>query len=142
MDIEPFLLASTLSTVVAQRLVRKLCDSCRYSETVSVKDLKSLLRNSKTYFPGPETTLYRAKGCDACNGTGYRGRTVIVEILQVDEVVRDLITGKSTAKQIESQARSTGMKVLFEDGIEKVKEGLTSLEELLRVVEEPQTDNK
>jgi len=137
MEVEPFLLASTLSVVVAQRLVRKLCESCRYSEQVNRKDLDLLFEDSKSYFNEEKVTLYKSKGCPACNGTGFQGRTVVVEILEINEAIRTLITSAATAKQIESQARQDGMSVLFEDGIKKVKAGVTSLAELFRVVEEP-----
>ena len=115
MNIEPFLLASTLNLIVAQRLVRKICDHCRYSKTVKA------------------VTVYQGKGCKACRQTGYMGRTAIFEIIQITPELQDLILKRPATQEIWRLARRQGTVSLYEDGIEKVKNGITTLAELQRV---------
>ena len=138
MGAEPFLLASTLELIIAQRLVRRLCEKCRYSEVVSVSSLENVFRGAKKYFPSGKTTLYKAKGCDACGHRGYRGRTAIFEFIQIDPKIKELILKRPSTQEIWQLARKQGAVSLFEDGLEKVKLGLTTIEELLRVAEPPQ----
>jgi type II secretory ATPase GspE/PulE/Tfp pilus assembly ATPase PilB-like protein len=137
MGIEPFLLASVLELVIAQRLVRKLCLDCRYSETVSSADLQSIFpKTYATHFNTKNTTLYKAKGCKACKHTGYKGRTAIFELITMTKELRALILKNPDVAQIWAVARQSGYKSLFEDGIEKVKSGAISLEELIRIASE------
>lgn len=135
MGVEPFLLASTLELLVAQRLVRRICETCRYSYTEKVANLKKLLPTAKDYFGMNDLTLYRGKGCAACSGTGYKGRTSIVEMIAVTPAIKDLTNTRPSAAQIWEAARATGTRSLFEDGIDKVKTGVTTLEEVLRVAQ-------
>ena len=132
MGVEPFLLASTLELLVAQRLVRKLCEACRYSELMSVADVEKRLPGAKRWFSG-KTVIYRAKGCQACGGTGYKGRTGIFEFIHVTRELQERIPQQLTSQQIWDIAKKNGDHSLFEDGIEKVQNGVTTLEELLRV---------
>jgi type II secretory ATPase GspE/PulE/Tfp pilus assembly ATPase PilB-like protein len=137
MGVEPFLLASTLEVIAAQRLVRKICDNCKYSITLK----KSFFDDPKfkaveSYFEGVKT-LYGCKGCESCGNTGYKGRTAIFEFIQVTQAMQDLISKKPSSQDIWRQARNDGSQSLFEDGVLKVKNGITTLDELLRVAEPP-----
>lgn len=138
MGIEPFLIYSTVNVVIAQRLVRRVCVGCRHSEKVKLEE--------QDYFPlldektietlkqrGDPTLLFRGRGCDRCNGTGYSGRTAIHEFLQVGEYLKDLILNNADSDTIKAAAKKEGMKGMFEDGIAKVMQGETTIEEVLRV---------
>ncbi len=134
MDVEPFLLASTLELIIAQRLVRKLCDACRHSSKSKREVLKGLIPKPEQYFPEQSVTLYQARGCTTCNGTGYRGRIGVFEIIRVTKELRELMVKRPSSSQIWELARKQGAHSLFDDGIEKVRSGVTTLEEVLRVV--------
>jgi len=139
MGIEPFLLASTLEVIVAQRLVRKICDHCKHSVTKSLKDFKTpQLKATLSYFVDKSTTLYEGKKCEACGHTGYKGRTAIFEFIHITPEMQNLILHSPSTQEIWQLARKEGSKTLFEDGLLKVKAGVTTLEELLRVAEPPQ----
>jgi type II secretory ATPase GspE/PulE/Tfp pilus assembly ATPase PilB-like protein len=133
MNIEPFLLASTLEVIVAQRLVRKLCESCRVSVNFTESQLKNQVVDVSKYFNGKEVTLYHGKGCKSCNYTGFSGRSGIFEFIKMTTEMKNLILQNPSTQQIWQLAKKQGTKSLFEDGIEKVKNGLTTIEELLRV---------
>lgn len=141
MGIEPFLLASTLELLVAQRLARKLCESCRYRVTYSSQDLEKILSNSEKWFGGKSTVLYRSKGCKNCGNTGYKGRVGIFEFISINNDLRNLINQRPNTQQVWAVSRQHGARSLFEDGIDKAKSGLTSLEELLRVATPPEANN-
>lgn len=136
MSIEPFLLASTLELIVAQRLVRKICESCRYSYTATAAAIEKVSPAALPYLEKTKT-LYQGKGCATCSATGYRGRTAIFETIQITPEMEDLILKHPSDRQVWALARQQGSRFLFEDGIEKVKKGITSLEELLRVAPPP-----
>ena len=133
MDIEPFLLSSSINVIVSQRLLRRVCESCRYSYATKVSELTDVLPTAKHYFTGANVTLYRGKGCDICGHTGYKGRIALFEILQVTPEVREAIIQHPTSAQLWKIAKANGARSLFDDGIEKVKTGMTTIEELLRV---------
>lgn len=137
MGVESFLLASTLEVLIAQRLVRKICEKCRYSLSQTQEELIDIFPQAKFYFPDEKTTLYHGKGCPACSGTGYKGRTAIFEIIRNTPELQDLILKNPSAKQVWTLAKSQGSIPLFEDGIEKVKNGITDLAELIRVANPP-----
>jgi len=133
MGVEPFLIASAVDAVVSQRLARRLCVHCRQETTYESEYLK------KIGFPvdGEEkVTLYRAEsgGCPFCSKTGFRGRIGLYEVLGMDEDIEKLIVGMATARDIGTLAREKGMSTLRQDGYIKVKRGITSIEEVLRVV--------
>jgi type IV pilus assembly protein PilB len=132
MGIEPFLVGSALDAVVAQRLARRLCSKCREAYEPSPADLRS------AGFVWPDPTrpveLFRPVGCQACSGTGYRGRLALHEVMEVSEPIERHAVARSSAQEVAATARSEGMVPLREDGWQKVCEGRTSLEELLRVV--------
>jgi len=137
MGVEPFLLASTLEVVIAQRLVRKICPHCRYSYTVPAADVHKLFPNAQKYFGKGSQLLYKGKGCESCGGIGYSGRIAIHELLAVTPDVEALIIKSASSAEIQVAARKEGMESLFEDGFEKVKTGVTTMEELLRVASPP-----
>jgi type II secretory ATPase GspE/PulE/Tfp pilus assembly ATPase PilB-like protein len=131
MGVEPFLIAASVELIAAQRLLRKLCPECRDGFKPS-KDLVEkygmLDENGK-----PVEKIYRPKGCKWCSNTGYQGRVGIIECLRMTPVIKDLLFKKAEDFHIEKAARDEGMVTLRENGIENVMEGVTSLEEVLRV---------
>lgn len=133
MGVEPFLMASTLELIIAQRLVRTICLSCKFSQSYPRDYIHSILPNLKDHFIDDSITIYKGKGCNVCKGTGYKGRTAIFEFIQISRSMKELIMQKPSVDQIWQLARTGGSKTLFEDGMEKVKIGLTTLEEVLRV---------
>ncbi len=134
MGIEPFLLASTLNLIIAQRLVRKVCQACKYSKEYSESDLKKLMPTTyKKYFQNVPARLYAGKGCQKCNFTGNKGRIGIFEMIYVTETIQDLILERASSTAIWKAAESEGAVKFFEDGLNKVMSGDISLEELLRV---------
>ena len=133
MGVEPFLIASAVDGVVSQRLARRLCTRCRQEATYEREYLE------KIGFPvddKEEVTVYRAKpgGCAFCNGNGFRGRVGVFELMIVDEDIEKLVVARVSAHEIGVVAREKGMITLREDGFAKVKQGMTSVEEVLRVV--------
>jgi type II secretory ATPase GspE/PulE/Tfp pilus assembly ATPase PilB-like protein len=136
MGIEPFLLSSTLELIVAQRLVRKICDKCRYSYKASLAKISKDFPNVEIFFKDGET-LYKGKGCPNCSNTGFKGRTAIFELIEISREIEDIILKRPSAGQIWEIAKKQGSKPLFADGLEKVKTGVTTIEELLRIAEVP-----
>jgi len=130
MGIEPFLTASSLAAVLAQRLVRTICPRCKES----LRPPKDLLERVGLD-PQKEYIFYQGKGCRHCRNTGYKGRTGIFEILVVDERIRNLVFSKATASEIKKAAVAAGMKTLRDDGLQKVFEGKTTIDEVLRVTQ-------
>ncbi len=129
MGIEPFLVSSSLIGILAQRLVRTICEKCKEEYIPSSAVLKELSIQEKTKF-------YRGKGCSNCKNTGYVGRIGIFELLVMNEETRKMIEEKKSADQIKKKAvENQGMKTLREDGLEKARKGITSIEEVLRVTE-------
>jgi type II secretory ATPase GspE/PulE/Tfp pilus assembly ATPase PilB-like protein len=131
MGVENFLLSSTIRGILAQRLVRVICPSCKEIDT-SVSDSETL----KLFGIDSAASLYRGKGCDICAFTGYFGRSGIFELLVVDDDIRKLILKNADANQIRNAAKQNGMRTLLEDGAEKIKAGVTTLSEVLRVTQE------
>ena len=128
MGIEPFLITSTVTGVLAQRLVRQLCGQCRSPYQASPEEL-AVLRVA----PGtPVPPLMRAVGCDACQGIGFKGRGGIFELLVLAEKLHPLIISRASVSELAAQARAAGMRTLREDGIAKVLAGVTTVEELMR----------
>ncbi len=130
MGLESFLVASSLIGVVAQRLVRVLCDRCREPYTPS-EDLLVRLGLTGMFEP---PTFYKPRGCEFCGGKGYRGRTGLFEVMLTDRKLRDLIAKNAPSSRLRQEAIAAGMRSLQEDGLAKVVNGVTSLEELRRVV--------
>lgn len=134
MGVEGYLAASTINLVIAQRLVRKICSSCKAEYMLEKQFVDKLAENYKV--DASKLKFFRGRGCNNCRGTGFSGRIGIYEILPVTEKVRELVSNKVSSDKIIEQARLEGMKLMFEDGMEKVSEGQTTLEEVLRVVQE------
>lgn len=136
MGVEPFLTASSLVGVLAQRLVRRLCKSCKEPYTLSKEELKNILPDFPfEQFPDKnEFTFYEPKGCLTCNNTGYKGRQAVFEFLTVTEEMRQLILKRATGLEIRDLAKTQGMLTLREDAMYKIIEGETSIEEMLRVI--------
>ncbi len=132
MGIEPFLVGSALDCVLAQRLARRLCSKCKQEYTPSAETLEA------ARFPwdedGPLPTLHRAVGCSSCANTGYRGRLALHEVMTVSEDIEKLAVERASAAAVEAVARREGMTSLRMDGLHKVGLGVTSLDEILRVV--------
>ncbi|MBI3618849.1 type II/IV secretion system protein [Candidatus Peregrinibacteria bacterium] len=138
MGVEPFLLASTLEVVIGQRLVRRICPQCRYSYSIPLNEAQKLFPGGEEFFPTKEAVrLYKGKGCDACGGTGYVGRVGIYELLLITPEIEDLIIHRATSTDLNAMAKKQGLKFLFDDGFEKVKSGMTTIEELMRVAAPP-----
>lgn len=136
MDVEPFLVASTVNVIVAQRLVRKICDMCKQSLiTTQAELIKSIpLENIQKSFAGKaEIRMYYGQGCKVCHNTGYSGRIGIFEVLEVTKEMRELILKKNGSDVILQHAKQNGMTTMLDDGLQKVVKGLTSLEEIIRV---------
>lgn len=133
MGLEPFLLSSTLELVIAQRLVRKICESCRAAVPHTKAMMESIAPGSTKYFGKGTVQLYKGKGCSVCHNIGYRGRTGIFEMIQVSKEMRDLILTRPSSQAVWQLARREGALSLYEDGVEKVKAGVTTLDELARV---------
>jgi general secretion pathway protein E len=127
MGIEPFLLASSLLGVLAQRLVRVLCPHCKEPRRPNAME--------QAFLGLQGASIYHAKGCEQCNNTGYRGRTGIYELLAVDENVRQMIHAEDSEEVI-LQAVRPHARSIRDDGIQRVREGITTLEEVLRVTQE------
>lgn len=132
MGIEPFLVASSLMAVLAQRLVRNICPHCKVSYRPSEEESKYF---SALVSQLPALKLYRGTGCEKCKGSGYQGRTGIFELLHIDNDIRQMITGRKDSRVIKDYAASRGMKTLYTDGLDKVIKGLTTLEEVMRVTQ-------
>lgn len=135
MGVEPFLLASTLNLVIAQRLVRMIHPVCRSSYQITLEELKKTLPNADQYFKGPTVTLYKGVGCEACNFTGYHGRVAIFELVTMTQEMQELVMTNPSAAAIAELSHKQGDHTLFFDGIEKVERGITTIAELQRVAE-------
>jgi general secretion pathway protein E len=131
MGVEDYLLASSLLGVMAQRLVRNLCVRCKKPVTVEPEMLRDM-----NLTPGAAPTIYEQGGCRECAGTGYRGRSGIYELLEIDEQIRRLILARTPADQIKAAAVTRGMRTLRDDGWRKVAEGVTTTAEVLRVTQD------
>jgi general secretion pathway protein E len=133
MGVEPFLVASAVECFIAQRLVRVICDNCK-SELEPDKEILKELGVSRLDLSGVK--IYEGKGCESCRFTGYKGRTAIYEILAMSEPIRELVLRRSSSDQIKKKALSLGMRTLRQDGWEKIKAGITTPAEVIRVTQE------
>lgn len=136
MNVEPFLVASTVNVIIAQRLVRKICEICKGTRVITKEELlKNLPPEVINKYVGDKTTvtIYQGAGCKICHSTGYSGRIGVFEVLEVTKDIRDLITKRNDADVILQKAIEEGMTTMLDDGLEKVLKGLTTIEEVLRV---------
>lgn len=139
MNVEPFLIASTVNLIISQRLVRKICPKCIVSYEVLIVDLKKKLPSAifEKYFSKMKVIrFYRGKGCPTCRNTGYFGRIGIFEVLEMRDNIRELIMAKANADELAKAAVKNGMTTMFEDGIKKVLNGITTIDEVLGAVRE------
>jgi len=127
MGMEPYLVSSSVTLIVAQRLVRKICDHCKCEDT-ETEDIKKDLGLQ------PSTRLYKGLGCSACGHTGYKGRIGILEVLPVGDAIRKLINRKAYADEIRTQAVKDGLVSLRENALAQLTRGLTSVEEVVREI--------
>lgn len=135
MGAEPFLVASTVNIIIGQRLVRKICTKCRYSLTITAGELAKKVPPeiiAKNFGDKKEIRIYQGKGCPVCHNTGYSERIGLFEVLELTTAVRSLIEQKASSAKIEDKARQEGMTTMLEDGMRKVKVGITTIEEVLR----------
>ncbi len=130
MGVEPFLIASSIVAVMAQRLVRRLCDDCKVAYKPDAETLKKI---GLTPEQAKKYTFYKPVGCAECNQTGYKGRIAIFEIMQMTAEIAKLTVERADASLIRKQAIHDGMTVLLTDGVRKIEEGITTIEEVLRV---------
>jgi len=131
MGVEPFLVSSSIISVVAQRLVRKICPKCKSSYDASPALIKELKLQ-----PGKNYTFYKGRGCRNCNETGYRGRMAIFEVLTINDKLRDFILERASLTHIRNEAMKNGMKTLRQDGLLKALKGLTTVEEVIHSTKE------
>lgn len=133
MGVEPFLIASTVNGVLAQRLVRVICKNCK----VPAPKYPELMQIFKNYgYSEDEVKLYRGEGCPACANTGYKGRLGIYELMTTNDELQELVVAKATSMDLLKTARKNGLTLLYEDGLRKVASGITTYEELCRVTAE------
>ena len=134
-----FLLSSTVNVIIAQRLLRRICTSCTESYAIT-KEITNLLK-TEIKLSGNTTkkiprTLYRGRGCKVCGNSGFTGQVGIFEIFQVTDTIRELILRSATVGEVRTEAIKEGMTTMFEDGLDKIEKGITTIEEVLRVVKE------
>lgn len=128
MRIEPYLVVSSVSGVVSQRLVKRICRDCKEAYSPTAVEAELLGRHDLD-----SETLYRGKGCNSCKQTGYKGRMAVHELLVVDDKIRDLLIKNRSVDEIKEAAIENGMKMLIDDGLEKALQGMTTVEEVLRI---------
>ena len=136
MGVEPFLIASTINVAIGQRLVRMICKDCRIKKKITDAEHKSLTEVIPPKILGKHREFYTGKGCQVCGDTGYAGRISIYEVLEIDDDIRRAIMQRTNGGEIKKIAVSKGMTTLLEDGFQKCLKGLTTIEEILRVVQE------
>ena len=135
MGAKEYLLASTVNLVIAQRLVRRICQNCIHEYTPAedvLERMRPILKETGNV--KRKVKYFRGNGCDECHGSGFRGRVGIYEILNVDEEIRELIAQKAPASHMRQVASEKGMKTIFQDGLDKIQAGLTTIDEMLGAV--------
>lgn len=130
MGVPPYLISSTVKLIGAQRLVRKLCNHCRQIKHITNKEISA---NHLKGFIREGADIFSAKGCKACEGTGYSGRTAIFELFRMNAALQDAVNRNATEQELTKIAENSGFDTLFKSGIEKVKAGITTLDEVLRI---------
>ncbi len=129
MGIEPFLVATSVNLIQAQRLIRRVCEQCKESHEVPVEALVEIGFSKEE---AGEVELYKGKGCDVCNGTGYKGRVGLFEVMEVTDELRELIIIGASSIEIRKKAIELGMVSLRESGLSKLREGITTIEEVVK----------
>jgi type IV pilus assembly protein PilB len=129
MNVETFLVADSVFMIVAQRLVRRLCKKCRAKHNLTTETLVDI---GYTVKEAPKVKAYKPVGCNVCHNTGYKGRVGLFEVMEVSDEIKDLILAKAHSKEIKKKSIEQGMITLRRSGLLKIKEGITSIEEVLR----------
>jgi type IV pilus assembly protein PilB len=129
MGIEPFLVATAVNVIAAQRLVRRICGNCKEETEAPVQALLSV---GFSEAEAPTLRLYRGRGCDRCNGNGYKGRVGLFEVMELTEDIRELILSGATAVELRRKAIEEGMITLRQSGLQKIREGITTIDEVVR----------
>jgi type IV pilus assembly protein PilB len=129
MGVEPFLVATSVNLICAQRLIRKVCSECRKEVNTPAKALIDIGFSTQE---APQIKTFKGDGCKNCNNTGYRGRVGLYEVMDVSPAMRDLILVGASASELKQKAREEGMLTLRESGLCKIRQGLTTIEEVLR----------
>jgi type IV pilus assembly protein PilB len=129
MEVEPFLIADSVIMIVAQRLVRRICKKCATTQTLPAK---ALLELGFTPEEAKSVTVLKGRGCDTCNGTGFKGRIALYEVMEVTPAIKELIIAQAQSKDIKKKAIEDGMVSLRRSGLIKIKNGVTSVDEVLR----------
>jgi type IV pilus assembly protein PilB len=132
MGVESYLISATLTGVLSQRLARRICTACKEPYEVPAESLRKF--GFQVDNPREMVTLYRGRGCDVCRGKKYKGRLGLYELMKVNDEIRDLIIRRAPVAEIRDSAKATGMHEMREDGLQKVLSGLTSPDEVMRVV--------
>lgn len=135
MGVPPFLIASTINVAMGQRLIRMICQDCKKERPVTASELDSL-REMIPDLKGKKPVFYVGAGCEKCGGRGYRGRTGIREVIEVNTEIRDLIMNRGNSQQIKEAAMKNGMTTMLQNGLQKALDGQTSIEEVLRIIHE------
>jgi len=131
MGVEPFLISASVAAVVAQRLARKICPNCKEQYR---PPMEALTRVGFRVADAEDVVFYRGRGCEQCMHTGYYGRAGLFELMLMNEEIQDLVVKRAALSEIVEAAIANGMKTLKQDGFEKVIEGITTIEEVMRVV--------
>ncbi len=129
--IEPYLISASVNSVLAQRLVRKVCENCK----TPVKNIKENIAVYLEKHGANFDQIYRGAGCEKCRQTGFKGRVGLYEFLEIDDDIRDIVTHNPSLTELRAAARKTGMRILRDDGLMKVEAGLTTVDEVMRVTE-------
>ena len=138
MKIEPFLIASTVNVAIGQRLVRKICPDCKVKKPITEDEINSLaeILPEKTLIQVKNKTFYQGTGCEKCDKSGYYSRIGIYEVLEIDDDIREAVIRRADASEIRDIAVKKGMTMIIEDGFQKAMNGITTIEEILRVIHE------
>src|SRR3989344_3220793 len=136
MKIEPYLASSTVNVAIGQRLVRRICEGCKVQKNITEAEYNSLVDVLGKDIVGSSKKFYKGSGCDNCNLTGYRGRLVIDEVMVIDDEISEAILKKGSSSDIKNIAVKNGMTTMIEDGIRKAAKGMTTIQEVLRVIHE------
>jgi type II secretory ATPase GspE/PulE/Tfp pilus assembly ATPase PilB-like protein len=134
MKIEAYLIASTVNLVIGQRLVRKICSNCKVEKKLTTAEYDSMIELATDDLIKKTSKFFKGVGCDKCNQTGYKGRIGVYEVMVIDSIIREAILRKAQASEIRQLAIQHGMVSLLADGLEKAKQGQTTIEEVFRML--------
>lgn len=134
LGLEPYLITATVNLVIGQRLVRKICQECKTEHELTVAEFQRLSEMHDVHASDQEGVFCTGKGCDACNGSGYKGRIGIYEVIEMSDAIREAMLHQRSATDIKRVAMEQGMQSMVEDGFAKVMKGMTTIEEILRVI--------